>query len=305
MIKNRVDNNRRLLYCEIRDRFGFDVLETDEITKSDIAKYDAVMIDPRKYFHKKTYTKTIDVLNSKAKIILYVLDPELPTKSNNEYCFLQYLEGRELFYENAHIILGDSFEFISHLYADKWHDWNKKYIWWPKCIADIQAYFPLKYNAKPVMRCYLSGKLKDEYPIRAYAAKLSLDCVDTVLHPGYKKLENYNNTGLEYAKKLNEYYCCLCGAKIYGNVLEKHMIIPAAWSLLIADSFKDLSKAGFIPGYHYVEVNNENLQETIEHAISHPKNYENIRKNGRSFVMENHTIKNRMETFGKVLDEYF
>lgn len=305
MDPDRVDDYRRLLYLEMQKRFGFDLLVKDEVCEKDICGYDLVFVDPRKYLHKNIYEKTIGLLSTKAKIVVYLLDPELPVFGNREYDSELYLTGRDFFYDRADLIVGDVYQYFRDFYSNEWDKWKGKYIWWPKCIAKIERYRMLPFNKNPEPYCYLSGKIKNLFPLRKVAAEISKSKIATNRHPGYENNLSADYTGDNFGKILNRYLCCFCGSRIFGNVLEKHLIIPASGSLMLADSFPDLNKMGLLANTHYLEVESDSLETTIDEVVSLPEKYEEIRMAGRNYVLQNHTIEHRMETLGKAMNEYF
>ena len=128
-----------------------------------------------------------------------------------------------------------------------------------------------------------------------YPVNPILDIAQDVVN---EEVENYAD--VKCIKKNSEMewdYVC------FNYALAKHYEIPATGSLLIADETNDLKRAGFIADKHYISVNRSNILEKIRSCLRNPKDYEIIRKAGMAFSRKNHSINNRIELFGKILED--
>lgn len=144
----------------------------------------------------------------------------------------------------------------------------------------------------------------------------------------YKILSNYfklsfveeganefgNIVGKDYAKCLNRYFCGLGinGGRKTQAAIMKHFEIPAAGSLMLAEPFPDLDRAGFVPGKHYVEIKAEykgyyetvtDVIERVMEVLQNPDAYQEIRRAGTEFVRKNHSINNRWIQLRKIIKE--
>ena len=108
-----------------------------------------------------------------------------------------------------------------------------------------------------------------------------------------------------YAELLHEY---LGGLAIVGNtfnkvVISKHIEVVAVGSLMISEHLKDLDRMGFIPNYHYLEVNKQNVVKMIKDVCANPEKFSDIRRQGKEFVWKHHKLSDRLEWMKQIVDD--
>lgn len=185
--------------------------------------------------------------------------------------------------------------------------WYHKHVWIPMYFAPHERYVSLPFNNSPKMKCLLSGcSHLPWYPLRNHVNQNADDrLVDKEVTPvpGFEKKGDYpwRYTEDAYAKLLNSYFCCVTGT---GNntMHAKCLEIPAAGSLLLTNMVSDMSKAGFIPKEHYVPITEKDVLAKIAHCVRRPEKFEGIRKAGRMFARQRHSVDNRKKQLMKVIE---
>ena len=89
---------------------------------------------------------------------------------------------------------------------------------------------------------------------------------------------------------------------VFGYVVGKYIEIPASGSLLVANYTPDLDVLGFRDGVNYVKVNEENVEKKLRMIISNPEDFEDIRKNGREFVLDKFGIEKSFSKLVEILE---
>jgi len=193
-----------------------------------------------------------------------------------------------------------------HVFRSNFKDSIYKYINFPQ-FAIHERYSNLRFNEAPIMKCLLSGHLsRRAYPIRDKILFLRHKYVDILRHPGFKYTGTSNEVYKlrdDYSNELNKYFCCITTPSRFNFSVAKYMEIPASGSLLLAKYTPDLDLFGFEDGINYIRIDENNFSDKLDHIISEPDKYENIRKNGREFILNNYTEKNNLNIFERMLGE--
>ena len=205
-----------------------------------------------------------------------------------------------------------------HYFEKKFPKLASKTVYFPLYFAPHERYARLKVREKPIMKCLLTGHtIPRLYPFR-YALKTTIKnnqkywkYADIMRHPRWARrgrLESYEigpQLNEDYAKTLNRYFCSIATDSKYRYGLAKYYEIPAAGALLIATRTPDINDAGFKPWVHFVPIEKKDSEKAMNQVIKiieNPSNYEFIRKQGREFVLENHSVKNRVQRFKELLE---
>ncbi|WML39500.1 glycosyltransferase [Neobacillus sp. OS1-2] len=122
-------------------------------------------------------------------------------------------------------------------------------------------------------------------------------------HPGYLH-ESYDENqflvGTRYAKEINQSKIFFTCDSIYHYPLMKYYEVLACNTLLLAPSSAELFDLGFVPGVHYIDINEENF---IEKAFYYLQNYQTkgkaIAKNGYKMVRKKHSVTVRAKQLEK------
>lgn len=242
------------------------------------------------------------------------------------YAFPRAKEVLNNLFDRCDMILSYSYTGIKNIFPQH----TGKYVRFPKYFASHKRYTDLKFNENPRMKCLLTGRVqKARYPVREFIAK-HLDgykeLFDILHHPGYnmeyrgkpikfsKRFSSFNMAGMkimkpaigdEYASLINKYFCSIATPTAFNALTAKHVEIPAAGCLLLAPETEDVRNAGFIAGKHYVPFEKEAVFKTVAEVLSHPEDYEGIRREGMKFVRKNHSVVNRYKLFTGLLTSLF
>ena len=110
--------------------------------------------------------------------------------------------------------------------------------------------------------------------------------------------------GEEYARLINQtkvFFSC-CSTLQYP--LLKYFETLGCRTLLLADTCSDLTELGFIPGEHFVEINEDNFYEKFLFYINNPTERNRIATNGYQFVRTQHSTAARAQQLLSYITEY-
>lgn len=281
------------LFNLIKEKMGFDIIFTNDY---DIHKIQADVVMVFKSPQKSTpdSMRSLVELPKDIKLITYYSDIHGDGQA--------YKKRVRLMMRRADKILCP----YDYSFRNHWQEFLNKYEFFPQFFAPFSYYDSLKYNESPKMACLLSGDITKSYPLRQFILRNIEEYkkfIDYIPHP-------YSNEkpifiGVDYVSKLNEYFCCVATASKYNYSVAKYFEIPAAGSLLLAESTPDLKRLGLIEGEHYVAITKGSFFEKVTHILKYPYRYEFIRQSGRKFVLENFSEFNRYNHFVKILKKLF
>ncbi|MCA1320830.1 glycosyltransferase [Bacillus tianshenii] len=203
---------------------------------------------------------------------------------------------------------------ILHLfihYRDRFIEYFPEYedrmIWFPHFVqTDVFKDYKLK---KDIDFLLMGSTYPPIYPLRATILDGLKKLPNFIFHehPGYGRgrydEESYY-VGTRYAKEINRAKIFFTCDSIYKYPVMKYYEVLACNTLLLASHSKELEDLGFIPGIHFVEVNEENYYEK---AMYYLENYESIgktiAKNGYKMVRKHHSVKARAKFLVKKIKE--
>ena len=183
---------------------------------------------------------------------------------------------------------------------------SKKVVWVPHSTSPI---FNLAFNEHAENAIFLSGAIKDVYPLRKQMQALRHNPAYSIVyhpHPGYYTGYDYerdDRIGKGYARKINRHRVGFTDGLIYKYLVGKHFEIPAVGALLLADRAvgDGLGALGFVEDEHYVSVSSEDMEEKILYLLdeaNHPA-LDTIRRQGQALVWDRHKTSDR----AKLIDE--
>jgi hypothetical protein len=204
-------------------------------------------------------------------------------------------------------------ENVKHIfvyYRDKFLEWYPEFAhmmkWLPKHINP--AIFK-DYKLEKEIDYLLMGAVHHRvYPIRHKVVQAMKDEPGFVYHehPGYRNIDDDEENvfaGEKYAKEINRSKIFFTCNSRYEYVLTKYLEVPAARTLLLAPSSKELEDMGFVPGEHFVEINEDNFQEKAQYYLENESERYRISKQGYLMVHEHHTTKKRAKQFVELIQE--
>jgi len=201
------------------------------------------------------------------------------------------------------------------LFRETYPEFKHKFELFPHFFAPSSRYLSLQFNEKPLMRCLLTGNVRSpyHYPFRSWISscvlqgKVGVQKVDIMRHPRWQapsrgKCVVEGVMRDEYAKILNRYFCSLATSSRWGCALAKYFEIPATGALLLANDAPGVREVGLIANKHFVPIDETNVFDRINYCLANPKAYRNVRLEGMEYVRANHSVENRAERIGEILE---
>lgn len=277
----------------LKKELGFKIIYANNCNPSDITE-DIIMTYKCPHSGKRAKNIMSKLLNlpKNKKLIIYNTDIHGDDELKNNYRNMM---------RRANLILCP----YDNAFRKNYPEFTYKYQWFPHFFVPRNKLQFSDINKTPVLKCLISGCTnKKIYPLRYFAACQNNRHIEILKHPGYKKIDIKNSkVGIDYYKILRNYFCCLATSSKLNYVVRKYFEIPAVGSLLLANKTNDLCKLGFKKDMHYVEISKHNLLSKLDDILTHPDKFDRIRRSGRLFILENHSIKNRFELFKTKLGE--
>lgn len=182
----------------------------------------------------------------------------------------------------------------------------RRVIWLPHSASPD---FALPFNVRARNELFLSGAICDAYPMRQRLNALMESGFPGIVrqpHPGYHCGYQYGNdcrVGRAFARRIWEHRAAFTDCTRYQYTLAKHFEIPATGALLVADSAiaEPLAELGFVPGFHYLPVSDDNLEDRVRYVLcaEHHAELDRIRRNGHELVLARHRTSHR----ARLIDE--
>lgn len=219
---------------------------------------------------------------------------------------LQYkTEYRKHFIEENNILY--LFTHYRDKFLELFPEYEDRMIWFPHFVhTDVYKDYKQK---KEIDFLLMGSTYPPVYPLRASILHGMKNLPNFTFHehPGYDK-ERYDEenylVGTRYAKEINRAKIFFTCDSIFKYPVMKYYEVLACNTLLLASHSKELEDLGFIPGIHFVEVNEENYYEK---AMYYLENFESIgkviAKNGYKMVRKQHSVKARAKFLVKKIKE--
>ncbi|MBX9968380.1 glycosyltransferase family 1 protein [Priestia aryabhattai] len=157
------------------------------------------------------------------------------------------------------------------------------------------------YALKKDISLLLMGAISDVYPLRQKILQFYKNEPTFVYHqhPGYEEIDKTKtdlfHIGEKYAKEINKAKIFFTCPSIFNYPVMKYYEALACRSLLLAPTFKELEDLGFIPGIHFVAINEYNFKEKADHYLNNDLERRKITDQGYKFVHQNHSIQVRAQ----------
>jgi len=276
--RQRWTDDYKFLFKLCDERLGFKV----EYTNEPKIKSDVIILFATPHHNRPGQFADLAKLPKDVRAIGFLKDIQTYGKP-------ECIEHTKRMFDRFDIILSPSNEF----FRERYPEYVDKMVYFPDFVGPRERYANIPFNEKPTNICFVSGALNpDVYPLRERIVKRGDKRRIAHLYPPWSGHDCY---GDEYAKTLNRFVCCATCSSKYNYTLAKYFEIPASGALLIANTTKDYLSLGFEPHKHYVPISEENALHTINKVLDHPKDYTEIRKTAREYVLNNHTEENRFE----------
>lgn len=286
------------LFSLIMNKLNFDYLFTDDI---DPNKIDADVVVTFKSPQKQyvDLMRSMRHLPKSKKLIGYHTD------IHGRETYKDFVKPMSKLLERADKILCP----YNYAFKKTWPEYSGKCEFFPHFYVPYEKCRGLKINTKPIMKCLLSGIIdKEYYPLREYIYKNKNAKVDVLWHPLYQASTGFILNSKEYKIdagyiwELHKYFCCVATSSKVDYAVAKYFEIPFSGSLLLANYTPDLDRLGFVNGKHYVAITKENFFRVLDDVLGNPERYEQIRREGRDFVLNNFSILDRFAQFKNILN---
>ncbi|MBU8791645.1 glycosyltransferase [Oceanobacillus caeni] len=175
-------------------------------------------------------------------------------------------------------------------------EFQHKMEWFPHFI-NTKIY--RDYHKQKTIHLLMMGAVNDIYPLRKKIRNTYKENSNFVYHehPGYKSFNEQEETqhfiGSYYAKEINRAKIFFTCPSIYYYPVRKYFEVLACNTLLLAPTFKELEDIGFIPGTHFVPIDENNFKEKAAYYLKNEIKRQQIAEQGYHFIHENHSVKIR------------
>ncbi|SFQ31580.1 Glycosyl transferases group 1 [Salibacterium halotolerans] len=173
-----------------------------------------------------------------------------------------------------------------------------KLVWFPHFI-DSDRFDD--YQQEKNIELLMMGAVDDHYPLRQKIRATYNHDHRFVYHshPGYHTLSTKEEKDYlidrKYAMELNKAKLFFTCPSIYHYPVKKYFEALACRTLLLAPTFPELEDLGFIPGYHFVAVDETNFKEKADYYLREQSEREIISTQGYEFVHQFHSKHQRMK----------
>lgn len=194
---------------------------------------------------------------------------------------------------------------ISHLFTiardkflETYPEFEHKMEWFPHFVnTDLCRDYRLEKNIDLLMM----GAVNDYYPLRQQILNSYKDNDNFVYHnhPGYRnfseKEESKSFIGQTFSKEVNRAKLFFtCPSVLYYPVI-KYFEVLACRTLLLAPTFNELEDLGFIPGIHFVPIDESNFKKQATYFLENEGERQQIIDQGYNFIHRKHSVKQRTE----------
>lgn len=201
---------------------------------------------------------------------------------------------------------------IRHLFSvvrDKFYDCYPEYInkmtWLPHWI---NPHLYKDYRLNKEIDLLMMGAVNPVYPFREKVLQFYQSEPNFIYHrhPGYGDVKSLKNDtyyiGEKYAKEINRAKIFFTCPSIYHYPVKKYFEALACNTLLLAPTFKELEDLGFIPGTHFVAVNEHNFMEKAKYYLENKTERNKIARQGYEFIHKSHSLPIRARQLVKSID---
>lgn len=165
------------------------------------------------------------------------------------------------------------------------------------------------YRLKRDIQLLMIGAVNDNYPVRKEVLNTFSNDSRFIYHqhPGYRnfnaKEEKRELVGEKYAREIARAQIFFTCPSIYNYPVKKYFEVLACKTLLLAPTFKELEKLGFVPGEHFVAIDEQNFKEKAEYYLAHAAERQKIAEQGYQFIHQCHTVKIRAMQLAKKIEK--
>lgn len=196
---------------------------------------------------------------------------------------------------------------IFSIYRDAFYkDYSefKDYMYWLPHFVNTDIF--KDYGLKKRHDILMMGMISKVYPLRKKMRLYFKGRKGFIYrpHPGYTNTSKYSYFGKSYAKEINRSKIFITDDSIFHYPLIKYYEVIACKTLLLAPTSKELEDLGFIPGVHFVDIDENNFAEKAEYYLAHEDERLKIAEEGYKMVHSNHSTAHRVRQFLNILDSF-
>lgn len=152
------------------------------------------------------------------------------------------------------------------------------------------------YGMEKDINLLMMGAVNDVYPLRQKIIKAYEGNPNLVYHkhPGYQNLSKYKEdqyfVGRRYAREINRAKIVFTCPSVFHYPVIKYFEVLACNTLLLAPTFGELEALGFVPGYHFVPIDENNFKEKATYYLANKTERTKIAEQGYQFIRQNHSV---------------
>lgn len=205
----------------------------------------------------------------------------------------------------------EKIKYIFSYYRDKFYEWYPEFsqgLYWLPHHVNTEIF--RDYGLEKDLDCLMIGAVHEGvYPLR-YKILNHMQTLPGFVyhgHPGYRDIREDEKeevfAGEKYAREINRAKIFLTDNSIYSYPLAKYFEVLACKTLLLAPSSNELTDLGFIPGVHFVDINEDNFTEKAEYYLTHEEERNRIARQGFEMVHSRHSTAQRAVEFVNMIKE--
>lgn len=197
------------------------------------------------------------------------------------------------------------FTVVRDKFIETYPEFENKMEWFPHFV-NIELC--KDYGLEKDINLLMMGAVNDFYPLRQNIIRSYEGNADFVYHnhPGYRSFseneEDRNFIGQMYAKELNRAKILFTCPSILNYPVIKYFEALACKALLLAPTFQELEDLGFIPGFHFVPIDEHNFKEKAAYFLANETERQKIVDQGYHFIQQRHSVKLRTEQLVKKIE---
>ncbi|UJL46872.1 glycosyltransferase family 1 protein [Virgibacillus sp. NKC19-16] len=197
------------------------------------------------------------------------------------------------------------FPVVRDTFIKTYPEFKRKMEWLPHFV-NIASYKDFGLEKK--INLLMMGAVNDYYPLRQKILKFYTGNSNFTYHnhPGYRefseKEESINLIGHTYAKEINQAKIFFTCPSVLNYPVIKYFEALACKTLLLAPTFKELEDLGFIPGVHFIPIDETNFKEKAAYYLTHDTERQKIAEQGYHFVRQRHSVKQRTKQLVKIIE---
>lgn len=216
----------------------------------------------------------------------------------------RFTETRRHFIRKNHIKY--IFSISRGKFYESYPEYKDKMLWLPHFINPALY---KDYGLEKDIDLLMMGAVNDVYPLRKKILHFYQKEPNFIYHPhpGYdaESVCNVNSfyIGERYAREINRAKIFFTCPSVYHYPVMKYFEALACKTLLLAPTFKELEDLGFIPGTHFIAIDEDNFMEKARYFLKNDMERRRIAEQGYHFVHKFHSLSQRARQLIKNIEE--